>query len=57
MDFQTRINSQKYFSKLNIILKSKKQNFDLLKYSFLKILALINLRLLRLKICPKKVAQ
>jgi hypothetical protein len=35
-------------------LKSKKQNLDLLKHSFLKILAFINVRLFRLKMCPKK---
>jgi len=57
IDLQTWINSKKYFSKLNVILKSKKQNLDLLKYSFLKILAFISLRLFWLKICPKKVAQ
>ena len=57
MDFQTWINSKKYFSKLNVILKSQKQNLDLLKYSFLKILAFINVRLFRLKMCPKKVTQ
>jgi hypothetical protein len=43
----------KYFSKLDIIVKSKKQSLDLLKYSFLKILAFINVRLFRLKMCPK----
>jgi hypothetical protein len=47
----------KYFYKLDVIVKSKKQNLDLLKYSFLKILAFINVRLFRLKMCPKKVDQ
>jgi hypothetical protein len=51
MDF--RINMEK----LDVIVKSKKQNLDLLKYSFLKILAFINVRLIRLKMCPKKVDQ
>jgi hypothetical protein len=57
MDYQTRINSLKYFSKLDVIVKSKKQNLDLLKYSFLEILAFINFGLFRLKMGPKKVAQ
>jgi hypothetical protein len=34
----------KFFSKLDVIVKSKKQNIDLLKYSFLKILAFINVK-------------
>jgi hypothetical protein len=44
-------------SNSDVILNSKRQNLDLLKYSFLKILAFINVRLFRLKMCPKKVAQ
>jgi hypothetical protein len=47
----------KVLSKLDVIVKSKKQNLDLLKYSFLKILAFINVGLFRLKMCPKKVAR
>jgi hypothetical protein len=47
----------KYFSELDVIVKSKKQNLDPLKYSYLNILVLINVRLFRLKMCPKKVAQ
>jgi hypothetical protein len=47
----------KYFSKLDVIVKSKKQNLDLLKYSFLKILAFINVWLFQFKMCPKKVDQ
>jgi hypothetical protein len=47
----------KEFFKLNVILKSKAQNLDLLKYSFLKILAFINVGLFQVKICPKKVDQ
>jgi hypothetical protein len=43
-----------YFSKLDVIVKSKKQNLDLLKYSFLKILAFINVKLLDLKCVQKK---
>jgi hypothetical protein len=45
---------QKNFSKLDVILNSKRQNLGLIKPSLLKSDALIKLGFFRLKTCPKK---
>jgi hypothetical protein len=55
--FQTWIKPQKYFSKLDVILNSKRQNIGLIMYFLLKSHALIKLGLFRFKTCPKKVTQ
>jgi predicted RNA-binding protein len=48
------LNMKKYFSKLDVILNSKRQNLGLIKHSLLKSDALIKLGFFRLKTCPKK---
>ena len=49
-----KINQQKYFSKKDEILNSKRHNLGFLKQSLLERDALIKLGLFRFKNCPKK---
>jgi hypothetical protein len=46
--------NMKYFSKLDVILNSKRQNLGLVKNSLLKSESLIKLGFFRFNICPKK---